>query len=375
MSLRSKITWSILLLILFFGSLASYTTYFLTKKEFTTQVSKDLHGNTIALSHEIYQIMRQSRDIAKAISHDTLVRSYLSNPNPSQSQKEVILDEFSGYNLGDMYSAIFILDHTGKTLISTDPRFEEQDYGTRDYYLNAISGTPYATSAIGVTSKELGYYFSSPIFDPKDETKITGVTVAKLKPKFIETALLNHLSTGYDIYLTDRHGIIILPSDSDKYLRSLGPLDQSSLDELVTHNTYDKTEFSALGYGIFMNEIKNGLTNSKIVQIKDIYDNKDELIAISKVEDFPFYIMFEGDMTVIDSISIRSSLVIAGYVLIAAVLSVIIVLIVVQIFLNQQQITEQKLLEKTNDLEILNKLMVGRELKMIELKKQLADKS
>ena len=375
MSLRSKITWSILLLILFFVTLASVSTYYLTKKEFTTQVAKDLEGNTVALSHEIYQILRQSRDIAKALSNDSLVRTYVSSKNPSQSQSDVILDEFSGYNLGGMYSSLYVLDLKGITVISTDPRFLGQDYSFRDYFISAAKGEPLTSAAVGITTNELGYYFSHPIFDPKDDAVITGVIVVKLKPEYVEAALLNHLTTGYDIYLTDRHGLIILPSDSDKYLHSLGPLSESSLRDLKQNNTYNQKVFESLDYGVFMDEIQNGYEDSKIEQIKDDHDNKDELIALSKVKDFPFYIMFEGDMTIIDRVSIKSSLVIAGYVLIAAILSVIIILIIVQIFLNQQQIVEQKLLEKTNDLEKLNKLMVGREIKMIELKKELIDKS
>lgn len=375
MSLRSKITWSILLLILFFGTLASVSTYYLTKKEFTAQVARDLEGNTIALSHEIYQIMRQSRDITKALANDSLVRNYVSSKNPTQSQSDVILDEFGGYNLGGMYSSIYILDLKGKALLATDPRFIGQDYSFRDYFVSAAKGEPFTTTAIGVTTNELGYYFSHPIFDPENDTAITGVTVVKLKPEYVESALLNHLTTGYDIYLTDKHGIIILPSDSVKYLHSLGPLSEKSLRDLKQNNTYNQNDFETLDYGVFMDEIQTGYEDSKIEQIKDDHDNKDELIALSKVREFPFYIMFEGDMTVIDKVSIKSSLVIAGYVLIAAILSVIIILIIVQIFLNQQQIVEQKLLEKTNDLEKLNKLMVGREIKMIELKKELIDKT
>lgn len=374
MSLRSKITWSILLLILFFGSLASVSTYFLTKKEFTAQVAKDLQGNTIALSHEIYQILRQSRDITKALSNDSLVRDYASSKNPTQAQSDVILDEFNGYNLGDMYSSLYVLDLKGKAIISTDPRFLGQDYSFRDYFISAAKGEPFTTTAVGVTTNELGYYFSHPIFDPIDDSVITGVTVVKLKPEYVESALLNHLTTGYDIYLTDKHGIIILPSDSDKYLHSLGPLSESSLRELKQSNTYNQTDFETLDYGVFMDEIQNSFADSKIEQIKDEHDNKDELIALSKVKDFPFYIMFEGDMTIIDRVSIKSSLIIAGYVLIAAILSVIIILIIVQIFLNQQQVVEQKLQDKTNDLEKLNKLMVSREIKMIDLKKELSSK-
>ncbi len=374
MSLRSKITWSILLLILFFGTLASISTYYLTKKEFTAQVAKDLEGNTVALSHEIYQILRQSRDITKALSNDSLVRAYVTNEKSTQSQSEAILDEFSGYNLSNMYSSLYVLDLKGKTVISTDPRFLGQDYSFRDYFISAVKGEPFTTVAIGVTSNELGYYFSHPIYEPKDDTKIAGVAVVKLKPENIEAALLNHLTTGYDIYLTDKHGIIILPSDSDKYLQSLGPLSDSSLKELIHSNAYNQKNFESLDYGVFMDEIQNGYEGSKIEQIKDDHDDKDELIALSKVKEFPFYIMFEGDMTIIDRVSIKSSLIIAGYVLIAAILSVIIILIIVQIFLNQQQIVERQLLEKTNDLEKLNKLMVGREIKMIDLKKELSSK-
>jgi C4-dicarboxylate-specific signal transduction histidine kinase len=373
MNLRGKITWSILLLILFFGSLASISTYYLTKKEFTTQVTKDLHNNAIALSHELYQIMRQSRDIAKALANDSLVKEYVTTTKPSSAQAEVMLDEFKDYNLGEMYSAIYILDKDGIAQISTDPRFLGQNYSFRNYFKSSIAGNDFVTTAIGVTSKELGYYFSSPIRSNLDDT-ILGVLVVKLKTEHVERALRNHVSAGYEILLSDHYGIIILPSDSTKYLHSLGSLPPDSQAELASTQAYATAEFEKLDYDVLMDIINQGFDSSKIIEIQDVHDNRDEIVAIGKVEDFPYYIIFEGDMNIIDKVSIRASAVIAAFVLVAAILSVIIILIVVEVFLRQQQRTEQKLLEKTTDLERLNKLMVGRELKMIELKKEITSK-
>ena len=131
-----------------------------------------------------------------------------------------------------------------------------------------------------------------------------------------------------------------------KDLHSLGSLPPDSQAELASTQAYATAEFEKLDYDVLMDIINQGFDSSKIIEIQDVHDNRDELVAIGKVKDFPYYIIFEGDMNKINEVSIKSSIIIAGFVLITAILSVIIILFVVQIFLNQQQTIAKNLLEK-----------------------------
>ena len=71
-------------------------------------------------------------------------------------------------NIGDNYSAIYVMDLEGKVLASTDTTFIHKNYAFRDYFTQSIKGDVYTDISIGVTSGELGYYFSSPIKEKEE---------------------------------------------------------------------------------------------------------------------------------------------------------------------------------------------------------------
>ena len=375
MKLQKKITLSIVSLILFFGTLATITTYSLTRNEFSKQLTTNLVDNTYIQSQEVYQILKQSQDISYMLANRPVVRQFFTDQSNKELKSQIEEHYLDGFNMSNRYSAIYLMDNTGVTIFSTDPRFISQNYGTRSYYIQALYGKSSAEINLGLTSNELGYYFSSPIFSLEDQSKVLGVAVVKLNPNAIEESLLEHQKSEYNIMLTDKHGVVVVASDKKKLFSSLGELSPKSIEELRLNNTYGKENFDVLNYDVLQQEINNQSISQKTIKITDEVDNEEEIVSISKIKDFPLYIVFEGNFELISQISLRTSLVIAAFVAVAAILSVFVITFVLRFFMQKQQKDENEIVQRTKELESLNKLMIGRELKMIDLKKQLINKN
>jgi signal transduction histidine kinase/DNA-binding response OmpR family regulator/HPt (histidine-containing phosphotransfer) domain-containing protein len=94
-----------------------------------------------------------------------------------------------------------------------------RNYAFRPYFKDALDGRTGHTFALGITTREAGYYASAPVRLPSDG-QIAGVAVVK-KP-------LNALDLGFtaldNAYLLDASGIVLVASRPDMRLRSLWPL-------------------------------------------------------------------------------------------------------------------------------------------------------
>lgn len=371
MKLQNKISLTIFGLIIFFGTLATITTFYLTRNAFTKQLTNNIVSNSLSQNQEVYQTLSQSREISKMLSERPAVREYFTNPSNLTIKQQIENKYLDGFNLGKMYSAVYLLDKDGVGKVSTDPRFIGQDYSFREYFKASKQGSPAFIVAKGVTSQELGYYFSSPIYSTKNDGEVIGVAVVKLIPSFIETALIEHSNAGLSILLADQNGIVIVSSDSDKLFHSLGIIRNTELENLVKNNSYGLTNIKPLDYDVLMDYLQGTDKTPRSYEIMDKEDNEEEVVAITKVKDFPLYLIFEGSLDEITQLSLRSSSVIAAFVAAAALASIVVIMLILRMLLHQQQENEQKIQERTLELEKLNSLMIGRELKMIELKDKI----
>ena len=93
-------------------------------------------------------------------------------------QANSVLDR---YSLNLPGSVCYLMDLNGLTVASSNRRqpdsFVGKSYQFRPYFQQAVKGSPGRYWALGVTSKELGYYASYPVRDRAG--KIIGVAVFK----------------------------------------------------------------------------------------------------------------------------------------------------------------------------------------------------
>jgi len=111
-----------------------------------------------------------------------------------------------------------------------------KSYAFRPYFKEARQGSPGWYWALGVTSKEMGYYASLPVRDY--DHRIVGVAVIKRPIEVIRNIHPEHF-----ILVTDPHGIVIMASQANLILKSLWPLSASTKQEILTSRQFNDGPF------------------------------------------------------------------------------------------------------------------------------------
>lgn len=156
----------------------------------------------------------------KGLSGHREIKRVLSAPEPIAVEgANQIIDNFNSvFQAGVSY----VMDLTGNTIASSnrnDPdSFVGKNYSFRPYFQKAIQGTPSVYMALGVTSGQLGIYFSQPVYSEEGEAP-SGVVVMKVLVENMATGLLNLRpgAPGIITLITDPHGVIFM-ADRDHYL-------------------------------------------------------------------------------------------------------------------------------------------------------------
>lgn len=140
---------------------------------------------------------------------------------------------------------VYLLDRSGTvTHMVRNPREPDitgKNYGFRPYFKNAIMGDNFVYTAIGVTTKKRGIYFSSPIYK---NDRITSVLVLKRNFEEIDQYLASHDDS---ILLINPDGIIFSSNKPEWRLMKIEN----------TNNVYDKFRYAEL-------------TNFKILKLQQL---------------------------------------------------------------------------------------------------------
>ena len=414
LSFRSKLLLSIILIILFFGSAATYAVFCFSKDTFIENSKTELTLLTAEKSKEIKQVFYQAQLLAETISVQPRIIDYLQTSQ--ELQKEDILEQLKSYNIGQLYSAIYIMDPAGLTLVSTDQSFVGNNYSFRDYFKQALAKGFGIDVALGVTSKKLGYYFSYAVFS--ETRQILGVVVVKMKPESVESSLeIAGLGENLEILLVDNFGVVVGANQDDLIFKSLGPLTEDQQNQIADKKRYQGLDIQSLGYQFISQQI-NSINEAQTFELFDETDNKYEIVSVAKINDLPFWIFIEEGLSRHASQALKVAYLLSIFVALAAVFAAfIITFLVIRLvgpisklaafsqmiakgdfsqrmeakskdeigrlaknfnemanrLQKSKQETEKEITQRTADLEKLNKYMVGRELKMVELKKEIKE--
>lgn len=142
---------------------------------------------------------------------------------------ENALSHLKSYNATKRYESLYILDETGLAVIATNPTFEGNNYGFRDYFTQSRSDKVFITTALGITTDSMGYYFSYPIYSQEDQKKLLGVVVIKVGEENIREMFFEQ--QNWDTYLLDSEGVIVFATNKSAVLKSLVPVPK--LNELI----------------------------------------------------------------------------------------------------------------------------------------------
>jgi PAS domain S-box-containing protein len=138
----------------------------------------------------------------------------------------------------------YLMDLNGLTIASSNrahpDSFLGKSYAFRPYFQQAIQGSTGRYWALGVTSKEIGYYSSVPV---RTQAGIVGVAVIKRNFPRIQGSIIHYHDLGLII---ERHGIVVMASKPDMILKSLWPLSAAIKQELLASRQFGNGPFTPI---------------------------------------------------------------------------------------------------------------------------------
>ena len=179
--LKTKLVSLLIVGGIFLCLLVGFTTYFYLNSTLQNENQKQVESLNIEQGHELFQIFENNALFAKMLGTRTRVTEYLLDR--TEPRREELLNIFLDYAQTDSeILSLYLLDETGKTLISTDPSFVGGNYSFREYFKQSIMGIPHVDMLLGKTSNELGYYFSHPVLNKDKNTFISLIFLLKPLP-------------------------------------------------------------------------------------------------------------------------------------------------------------------------------------------------
>lgn len=419
-SLKNKILMTTMSVIIIMGSAATYAVFLYSKDILFENEKNSLTTIVSEQAQQISILLKESTYLSQLISKQDFVLDYLYNPEKSPQNTEV-LKRFQSYNLSDNYSSIYLMDIDGNTLVSTDEAFVSNNYSFREYFTEAKKGNYYTDISIGATSKELGYYFSTPVINENNE--IIGVLVLKMKPNVINDLIIKpYLESNKGklglLAVIDDYSIIFHSNDPTKLFKSIADLSPETLKEINDKKRFADFDIGSLNYNIKLEEIRK-IENSLSLEVLNKELNNNFLLNIVKIKDTPFCVIIIHNKNDLISSALKISYTLAFFVLLSVIVTIITINILVSRYtkplselndvvrkaiteedLGQRALitskdeigvlsknfnelieklqktlinVEEKVQKRTEQLERTNRAMSGRELKMIELKKEIIE--
>ncbi len=208
-----------------------------TKNQNTLQRLQEIVNNEMEKADRLVQLMAGSSRIFNALA--------LSNDAAQVARANEVLDRYS--QTEEAYGVCYIINPSGVTIASSNrsqsDSFVGKNYGFRPYFKQAALGLQGRYFALGVTSKDLGYYASAPIRN--EQGVVVGVAVIN---RVIRTSgeLKNAFDPASVSFLVDPHGIVVLSNQPRLVLSSLWPLDGESKKEVVASGQFGGGPFTAI---------------------------------------------------------------------------------------------------------------------------------
>ncbi|MFA6525269.1 MAG: ATP-binding protein [Patescibacteria group bacterium] len=329
-SLQKKLILSVASIILVFGIIATSFVYWEVKRGVYDYTKQDYDAIASLQSRRTNNLLDSGKRVVTTASEQEQLVEYMSSDS-KEIQNTDMLEFLRQYNLGDLYSAIYIMSPDGVVLVSIDPEFLGKDYSYRDYFKSAINGDNFTDISLGNTSEELGYYFSNPIKSIKGE--VLGVIVAKMIPQYVDKTVRSvNLDHELEIKLLDKYGIVISSNNPDDLYKSIGQLSETDSNVIVNSKRYPGVIIGEMQYDVIQNKLST-ITSSESFEVKDEIDNAEEIINVAKVGDYPFYVLLEHNVSVFKQQAKKTAILLSIMVSIIIMLSIIVVFWLVSRFL------------------------------------------
>ena len=264
-------------------------------------------------SEEIRVTLNSANYVVESLSEDLFLKNYLLN-SEKDLQNTGILKNLSLHNIAGVFSAIYLMDIEGNTLVSTDASFVGKNYAFRDYFVDAKEKGRGFDVVVGVTSQELGYYFASRIDD--SEGKPLGVVVTKLKPEIIGDKM-DFLKKDQNtvVMLADRYSVIVYSNKLEKLYNSFFVLNDTQKDNIVDSKRFLDKNILGMTSFLFSDFVKS---NSADVNLLSQHGSN---FYYKKIGDYNLFLFIEesieNQLATVLNISYKSVLIISFFALLA----------------------------------------------------------
>src|SRR5208337_5060742 len=224
----------------------------LTKNQSTVQRLQEIVNNEMEKADRLDQLLAGSSRIISVLAglqerrYGERVAERAAERFEGQiGRANELLDSYSETEEG--FGVCYIMNLAGLTIASSNRNqsdsFVGKNYGFRPYFKEAALGLQGRYFALGVTSKDLGYYTSAPVRNEQGE--IIGVAVIK---RIIRTSgeLKNAYDPGSVSFLVNPDGIVVLSNQPKYLLSSLWPVNEASKKELVASQQFGSGPFAPI---------------------------------------------------------------------------------------------------------------------------------
>lgn len=327
LKLKTKIVLTIVSSILFFGTIATLFVYLYSKNDHLNSEKKYLEAVILKSTNEIKNSFDFISVQVEKISKDSDLIDFIKKSEKDYQNQE-ILKLFNKNKISDNHLAVYFLDKDGNCIVSTDESFVKNNYSFRDYFKYAIQGNPYVDSSVGVTSKELGLYFSHPIYI---DSEVASVMVIKMSPDYIENVLNNIYIENSTIMLSDNKGIILFSNQKNRIFKSLSFLSFEERNQIQNSKRFTNIDILNLNYDFVYEKIKN-YQKIEVFENIDTIDNKKHFFVLSKIDNLDFFIIFEKKIDLLFGFAFRLSMILGLFVLLAAISAIILIILFVDKF-------------------------------------------
>lgn len=203
---------------------------------------EDGRNQISALSNLIAGELSKADYAAAALSGSPwIARALISGESADIDLANSVLDRFKESHHA---SVCYLIDASGRTVASSNrgspDSFVGQFYGFRPYFRDAVEGTAGRYFALGVTSRERGYYASSPVRDSVGN--IIGAVAVKNNIGRLEAGMMQY---PYCFFI-DPNGVIFLSSRPEMLFKGLWPLDKGTREILKASNQFGDVPFEAV---------------------------------------------------------------------------------------------------------------------------------
>ncbi len=237
-SLTTKITIAFLFAALLPLIFISIFQLFVGSNLLEDMANEELQLLSFGVAGRLDQLFDDNNVAALQMSNDATVKDILANPDDAET-KAIAEERFQQLlESNPYYEFVYLMDADGLTLVSRQleglPSVEGKNFKDREYFLRAREGFQHIDVLVGRVSKELGFYFTAPVYNQYNQ--VIGVAAIKLKGTAVTEMInsINEKSKNASVFLVDFNGIVVSAPEHrpDWQLKGLKELDQKVQGEV-----------------------------------------------------------------------------------------------------------------------------------------------